>query len=158
MSGTDLEGRTAVVAGVSQGAGLATARRLGSAGARVVGIARTPPEAADPLFVRADLSTRDGVTAAAAAVAGLVGVPDIVVHVAGGSRSAVSRRAALDDLMRVLGGIPLPLWAPSRPAAVCAPATSSRRSVTPGRATPASPTAGARSWWLVDPEGGGAPG
>lgn len=60
MSGTDLEGRTAVVAGVSQGAGLATARRLGSAGARVVGIARTPPEAADPLFVRADLSTRSG--------------------------------------------------------------------------------------------------
>jgi len=97
MSSNDLEGRTAVVAGASKGAGLATARRLGNAGARVVSIARTPPEAADPLFVRADLSTRVGVTAAAAAVAGLVGVPDIVVHVVGGSRSPAGGYAVLDE-------------------------------------------------------------
>ncbi|MGW3570970.1 SDR family oxidoreductase [Streptomyces sp. NPDC000941] len=97
MSSTDLDGRFAVVAGASKGTGLATARRLGNAGARVVTIARTPPQTADPLFVRADLSTRDGVASAAAAVGELVGVPDILVHVVGGSRSPAGGYAVLDE-------------------------------------------------------------
>jgi NAD(P)-dependent dehydrogenase (short-subunit alcohol dehydrogenase family) len=80
MSSTDLDGRLAVVAGASKGAGLATAHRLGNTGARVVTIARTPPETSDPFFVRADLSTREGVASAASAVAELVGVPDILVR------------------------------------------------------------------------------
>ncbi|WP_433453406.1 SDR family oxidoreductase [Streptomyces sp. CA-142005] len=97
MSSTDLDGRLAVVAGASKGVGLATARRLGNAGARVVTIARTPPETSDPFFVRADLSTREGVASAASAVAELVGVPDILVHVVGGSRSPAGGYAALDE-------------------------------------------------------------
>ncbi|MEU6355678.1 SDR family oxidoreductase [Streptomyces sp. NPDC047072] len=97
MSSTDFDGRSAVVAGASKGAGLATARRLGDAGARVVTIARTPPRTADPLFVRADLSTRDGVASAAAAVGELVGVPDLLVHVVGGSSSPAGGYAVLDE-------------------------------------------------------------
>ncbi|MGI5451650.1 SDR family oxidoreductase [Streptomyces sp. CA-249302] len=97
MSSNDFDGRSAVVAGASKGAGLATARLLGDAGARVVTIARTPPQIPDPLFVRADLSTRDGVASAAAAVGELVGVPDILVHVVGGSRSPAGGYAVLDE-------------------------------------------------------------
>ncbi|MFG2732871.1 SDR family oxidoreductase [Streptomyces canus] len=97
MSSNDLDGRRAVVAGGSRGTGLATARRLRDAGAAVVTIARTPPETADPLFVRADLSTPEGASAAAAAVADLMGVPDIVVHVTGGSRAPAGGYTALDD-------------------------------------------------------------
>jgi NAD(P)-dependent dehydrogenase (short-subunit alcohol dehydrogenase family) len=97
MNSNDLDGRLAVVAGGSKGTGLATARRLRDAGARVVTIARTPPEAADPLFVRADLSSPEGAAAAAAAVAGLVGVPDILVHVVGGSSAPAGGYAVLDD-------------------------------------------------------------
>jgi len=97
MSRADFEGRSAVVAGASKGLGLATARRLDDAGARVVAIARTPPRTADPLFVRADLSTRDGVASAAAAVGELVGVPDVLVHVVGGSRSPAGGHAVLGE-------------------------------------------------------------
>ncbi|QDI67428.1 short-chain dehydrogenase [Streptomyces calvus] len=97
MNSNDLDGRRAVVAGGSKGTGLATARRLRDAGARVVTIARTPPERADPLFVRADLSSPEGAAAAAAAVAGLVGVPDILVHVVGGSSAPAGGYAVLDD-------------------------------------------------------------
>ncbi|MCI3273410.1 SDR family oxidoreductase [Streptomyces cylindrosporus] len=97
MSSNDLDGRRAVVAGGSKGTGLATARRLRDAGAEVVIIARTPPKTADALFVQADLSTPDGAASAAAAVAELIGVPDVLVHVTGGSRSPAGGYAALDD-------------------------------------------------------------
>ncbi|MFD1665143.1 SDR family oxidoreductase [Streptomyces calvus] len=97
MNSNDLDGRLAVVAGGSKGTGLATARRLRDAGARVVTSARTQPETADPLFVRADLSSPEGAAAAAAAVAGLVGVPDILVHVVGGSSAPAGGYAVLDD-------------------------------------------------------------
>lgn len=95
MNGTDLEGRLAVVAGGSKGAGLATVRRLSDAGARVVTIARAPDDD-DPLAVAADLSTPEGVASAAAAVAG-IGVPDVLVHVVGGSTAPAGGYAALDD-------------------------------------------------------------
>ncbi|MFJ8792209.1 SDR family oxidoreductase [Streptomyces sp. NPDC102462] len=97
MSSDDLDGRLAVVAGGSKGLGLATAHRLRDAGARVVTVARTASKTADPLFVPADLSTPEGVTAAAAAVAERCGVPDILVHVVGGSRAPAGGYAALDD-------------------------------------------------------------
>ncbi|GGX66337.1 short-chain dehydrogenase [Streptomyces minutiscleroticus] len=97
MDSNDLDGRLAVVAGGSKGSGLATVRRLREAGARVVTLSRTPPEEADPLFVRADLSTAEGAASAAAAVAGLVGVPDVLVHVVGGSRTPAGGYAVLDD-------------------------------------------------------------
>lgn len=97
MNSKDLDDRRAVVAGGSKGTGLATARRLREAGAEVVTIARTPPEVADPLFVQADLGTPEEVASAAAAVAELVGVPDILVHVVGGSRAPAGGYVALDD-------------------------------------------------------------
>lgn len=87
MNSNDLDGRVAVVAGGSKGAGLATARRLRQAGAKVVTIARTSPETSDALFVPADLSTSEGVLTSSAAVTDLVGVPDILVHVVGGSHA-----------------------------------------------------------------------
>jgi len=97
MNSDDLDGRVAVVAGGSKGLGLATAHRLREAGARVLTVARTAQDRPDSLFVRADLSIPAGVAVAAAAVTELVGVPDILVHVVGGSRSPAGGHAALDD-------------------------------------------------------------
>ncbi len=97
MSSNELDGRLAVVAGGSKGTGLATVRGLRRAGARVLTIARTPAETTDPLFVQADLSTSRGVARAAAAVTDLVGAPDILVHVVGGSRAPAGGYAVLDD-------------------------------------------------------------
>jgi NADP-dependent 3-hydroxy acid dehydrogenase YdfG len=90
-----LAGRLAVVTGASSGIGLEIATRLGTAGARVVMVART----AGPLGTaaartggvacEADVATEEGVRriAAAAATAGTDaggdGAPDIVVHAAG---------------------------------------------------------------------------
>ncbi|WP_427889104.1 SDR family oxidoreductase [Kribbella sp. GL6] len=92
MSGNgDLEGRLAVVAGGSRGVGLATARRLSEAGARVLTIARTAAAS-----VRADLSTPDGVAAAVAVIAE-VGVPDVLVHVVGGSHTPAGGFAVIGD-------------------------------------------------------------
>lgn len=58
-------------------------------------IARTPRDHG-ALSVRADLSTPEGVAVAAAAVSG-VGVPDVLVHVVGGSRTPAGGYAAIDD-------------------------------------------------------------
>ncbi|MFF8674182.1 SDR family oxidoreductase [Streptomyces sp. NPDC015242] len=97
MNSTELDGRTAVVAGGSKGAGLATVRRLRAAGARVVAIARTPVEEPDVRSVQADLGTPEGAETAARAVDRLVGAPDVLVHLVGGSRAPAGGYAALDD-------------------------------------------------------------
>ncbi|CAL9654102.1 3-oxoacyl-[acyl-carrier-protein] reductase FabG [Streptomyces sp. enrichment culture] len=97
MNSTELDGRTAVVAGGSKGAGLATVRRLRAAGARVVAIARTPVEEPDVRSVQADLGTPEGAVTAARAVDRLVGAPDVLVHLVGGSRAPAGGYAALDD-------------------------------------------------------------
>ncbi|RFC69906.1 SDR family oxidoreductase [Streptomyces sp. AcE210] len=89
-----LDGRTAVVTGGSSGIGKAIARALAHAGASVVIVARKEAELAatvDELtadgcraaWVSADLSTRDGVRAAAEQAAGVFGEPDILVNSAG---------------------------------------------------------------------------
>ncbi|MEI5132153.1 SDR family oxidoreductase [Streptomyces libani] len=89
-----LDGRTAVVTGGSSGIGRAVAGALARAGASVVIVARKEPELAatvDELaadgcraaWVSADLSTRDGVRAAAEQAAGVFGEPDILVNSAG---------------------------------------------------------------------------
>jgi NAD(P)-dependent dehydrogenase (short-subunit alcohol dehydrogenase family) len=89
-----LEGRVAVVTGGSSGIGRAIATALAGAGARVVTVARHEVELAatvDDLsaaggtaaWVSADLGTRDGVRAAADAVAEVFGEPDILVNSAG---------------------------------------------------------------------------
>ncbi|MFD3538466.1 SDR family NAD(P)-dependent oxidoreductase [Streptomyces sp. NPDC058662] len=89
-----LDDRVAVVTGGSSGIGRAVAAALARAGARVVIVARTESALAatvDELaadgcrtaWVSADLSTRDGVRAAAEQAAGVFGEPDILVNSAG---------------------------------------------------------------------------
>ncbi|MGA5650607.1 SDR family NAD(P)-dependent oxidoreductase [Streptomyces seoulensis] len=89
-----LDGRLAVVTGGSSGIGRAIAEALARAGASVVVVARGK-EALEATcaqlaelgcragWVSADLSTRDGVRAAAEEVAGVFGEPDILVNSAG---------------------------------------------------------------------------
>ncbi|MEV7078464.1 SDR family oxidoreductase [Streptomyces sp. NPDC093516] len=97
MNSTEFDGRSAVVAGGSKGAGLATVRRLRAAGARVVALARTPVDVPGVQSVRADLTTAEGVSSAAGTVTRLVGAPDVLVHLVGGSRAPAGGYAALDD-------------------------------------------------------------
>ncbi|WP_405854445.1 SDR family oxidoreductase [Streptomyces sp. NBC_01515] len=89
-----LDGRVAVVTGGSSGIGRAAAGALARAGASVVVVARKEQEltvTVDELtaagcraaWVSADLSTRDGVRAAAEAAAEVFGEPDILVNSAG---------------------------------------------------------------------------
>ncbi|MFJ9590196.1 SDR family NAD(P)-dependent oxidoreductase [Streptomyces acidicola] len=89
-----LDGRVAVVTGGSSGIGRAIAGALARAGASVVIVARREEELAatvDELeadgcraaWVSADLSTRDGMRAAAEQAAEVFGEPDILVNSAG---------------------------------------------------------------------------
>ncbi|MEV6112303.1 SDR family oxidoreductase [Streptomyces sp. NPDC052109] len=89
-----LDGRVAVVTGGSSGIGRAVAGALARAGARVVVMARTEDRLDATVAelvatgcraarVAADLSTRDGVRAAAEEAAGVFGEPDILVNSAG---------------------------------------------------------------------------
>ncbi|WP_031524164.1 SDR family NAD(P)-dependent oxidoreductase [Streptomyces sp. NRRL F-5123] len=89
-----LEGRVAVVTGGSSGIGRAIAGALARAGASVVVVARKESELAATVaelaadgcrtaWVSADLSTRDGVRAAAQQAAEVFGEPDILVNSAG---------------------------------------------------------------------------
>jgi gluconate 5-dehydrogenase len=89
-----LDGRVALVTGGSSGIGRAVAGALARAGASVVIVARNKgqlEETAGALvadgcraaWVSGDLSTREGVRAAAEAAAGVFGEPDILVNCAG---------------------------------------------------------------------------
>lgn len=89
-----LDGRVALVTGGSSGIGRGIAGALARAGASVVIVARREAELAatvDELvadgcraaWVSGDLSTRDGVRAAAERAAGVYGEPDILVNSAG---------------------------------------------------------------------------
>jgi NAD(P)-dependent dehydrogenase (short-subunit alcohol dehydrogenase family) len=89
-----LEGRTAVVTGGSSGIGRAIAEALAQAGARTVLVARGAERLDDVAAglrergcavetVVADLSTRDGIHAAADGIAAAAGEPDILVNSAG---------------------------------------------------------------------------
>jgi NAD(P)-dependent dehydrogenase (short-subunit alcohol dehydrogenase family) len=99
-----LDGRVAVVTGGSSGIGRAIAGALAGAGASVVVVARgeaaltaTARELAShggrAAWVSGDLSTRDGVRAAAEESAEVFGEPDILVNCAG-----VNLRPPMDEL------------------------------------------------------------
>ncbi|MFF7250870.1 oxidoreductase [Embleya sp. NPDC008237] len=87
-SGTqELAGKRALVTGGSRGIGAAVVRRLLDAGAEVLTTARsatgTVPEGA--AFVEADVRTRAGAQALAAAAQEVLGGVDVLVHNAGGA-------------------------------------------------------------------------
>ncbi|MFD8688751.1 SDR family oxidoreductase [Streptomyces sp. NPDC059651] len=88
-SGTrELAGKRALVTGGSRGIGAAVVRRLLDAGAEVLTTARsTPPTVPDGVtFVEADVRTRAGAEALAAAAQKVLGGVDILVNNAGGAR------------------------------------------------------------------------
>ena len=85
MNQPPLFGRTAVVAGASRGIGLAIAEELMAAGAHVVRLARSLPDAEGErrTDIRCDLLDPDQVASAARRVEDGAGVPDLLVHNAG---------------------------------------------------------------------------
>jgi NAD(P)-dependent dehydrogenase (short-subunit alcohol dehydrogenase family) len=95
----ELAGRTAVVTGGSKGIGAAITARLAGAGATVLTTARSAPAAlpTGAHFVRADVSTPEGVDAVAAAAGEQLGAVDIIVHVVGGSDQEPGGAVATGD-------------------------------------------------------------
>ncbi|WP_205752410.1 oxidoreductase [Cryptosporangium phraense] len=93
-----LEGARAVVTGGTRGMGAATVRRLVDEGARVVAIARNAaPVPAGVHLVTADLSTADGVEAAAAAALDHLGGLDVLIDNAGQNSPVPAGVLAADD-------------------------------------------------------------
>lgn len=95
----DISAGTTIVTGGSAGIGAAICRRLLDDGARVISIARRPPDFTNKnlSFIKADLANRAETAAALADVAGRETVLR-VVHNAGVIRPALIEDASLDDL------------------------------------------------------------
>jgi NAD(P)-dependent dehydrogenase (short-subunit alcohol dehydrogenase family) len=95
----ELAGKRALVTGGTQGVGAAIVSRLSAAGAKVATTARSERSGGDAsdLFVRADVTTVDGVRAVARAVVEQYGGADILVHNVGGSSAPAGGFAALTD-------------------------------------------------------------
>lgn len=99
-SGTrELAGKRALVTGGSRGIGAAIVRHLLDAGAEVLTTARsaTSTVPAGATFVQADVRTRDGVEALAAAAREMFGGVDILVHNAGGGTRPHENVPAIPD-------------------------------------------------------------
>jgi NAD(P)-dependent dehydrogenase (short-subunit alcohol dehydrogenase family) len=93
-----LAGKRVVITAGTKGAGKATVDLFRQMGAHVLTTARTKPEhLAKELFVAADLTTADGVAVLSSAVRERLGIPDVIVHVLGGSSAPGGGFAALDD-------------------------------------------------------------
>lgn len=95
----ELRDKVALVTGGTQGVGAAIVARLAAAGAKVVATARSERPSDDPsdLFVRADVTTPDGVVAVSSAVLERYGRIDIAVHNVGGSSAPAGGFGALTD-------------------------------------------------------------
>lgn len=103
---TTLAGRVALVTGASRGIGAAVAEAFGAAGATVVRVARSLDDASHQagLDIRADLTDTAQVSKMAERVRADAGVPDVVVHNAGGfllKRLADTTPSEFDEQVRV---------------------------------------------------------
>lgn len=103
---TTLAGRVALVTGASRGIGAAVAEAFGAAGATVVRVARSLDDASHQagLDIRADLTDTAQVSKMAERVRAETGVPDVVVHNAGGfllKRLADTTPSEFDEQVRV---------------------------------------------------------
>ena len=95
----ELAGKRALVTGGTQGAGAAIVSRLSAAGAKVTTTARSDHPSSDRsgFFVRADVTTPDGVITVSRAVLERYGGLDILVHNVGGSSAPAGGFSALTD-------------------------------------------------------------
>lgn len=94
----NLNGKRALITSGTRGAGAATVALFEQLGAQVLTTARTrPSDMPETKFVAADLTTVDGCTTVAAAVRERLGVPDIIVHMLGGSSAPAGGYKALDE-------------------------------------------------------------
>ncbi|GAA3164080.1 MULTISPECIES: SDR family oxidoreductase [Streptomyces] len=124
----ELAGKRALVTGGTRGIGAAVVRRLLDAGAEVLTTARsaagTAPDGA--VFVPADVRTRAGAQALAAAARERLGGVDILVHNAGGARPHKDAAAIPDEEWQ--DALDLNFLASVRLDALLAPGMRERRS------------------------------
>ena len=111
----EFAGKLILVTGGTKGAGKAIADRFRRGGGTVIVTARTEPEVEVQPFIRADVSTREGVARVISGVLDRFGGVDIVIHNVGGSSAPSGGFATVTDELwqQVLGGIPL--GRPNRP-------------------------------------------
>lgn len=93
----EFAGKFALVTGGTKGAGAAIVQRLSDAGAEILTVARSAAPTSPARLVRADVSTPEGVAAIAEAALADGRVPDILIHVAGGSSTPGGGFAAISD-------------------------------------------------------------
>jgi len=94
----NLEGKRALITSGTRGAGAATVTLFEQLGAQVLTTARTRPSAMpESKFVTADLTTVDGCARVAAEVRERLGVPDVIVHMLGGSSAPAGGYKALSE-------------------------------------------------------------